>query len=172
MKKTLLITILTIAVLMLTVGGVYASSSTLGDDLYAKLSVYGMTSGDKVRVERFVKENNVTDEQASSILAKADEAVAIMKAANVTDVKELSKSDLEKVEKIAQEAASVVGATVTYKNNTAEVYKDGKLVATVVHSNGKLVYTGNQNYLVVFSVIAIALVVAGLTIVTKRNLAK
>lgn len=172
MRKTLLITILTIAILILTMGGVKASSSTLGDDLYTKLSVYGMTSGDKVRVERFVKENNVTDEQASSILAKADEAVAVMKAANVTDVKSLSKSDLDKVEKLAQEAASVVGATVVYKNNTAEVYKDGKLVATIAHHDGKLAYTGSKNYIVVSSVVAIALVATGLTLVTKKNLAK
>ena len=37
-----------------------ATTETLADDLYAKLSAYGMTEADKVKVERYLADNPVT----------------------------------------------------------------------------------------------------------------
>ena len=37
-----------------------------------------MTSADKVKIERYLKENPVTDAQANEILTKADEAIRLI----------------------------------------------------------------------------------------------
>ena len=91
MKKTLTIALLAIITIMALATGVNAAtSSTLADELYAKGSKYGMTSADKVKIERYLKENPVTDAQANEILAKADEAIAVMEKAGVTNYGKLA----------------------------------------------------------------------------------
>ena len=58
MKKTLTIALLAIITIMALATGVNAAtSSTLADELYAKGSKYRMTSADKVKIERYLKEN-------------------------------------------------------------------------------------------------------------------
>ena len=60
----------------------------------------------------------------------------------------------------ANEAASILGLTLTFKSGTVEVYKNGKLIETLgVNNSGKLVYTGNNTnaILVVSSIVAVAL---------------
>ena len=73
MKKTLSIIIL-VAMLVMALAGVAnaATTKTLADELYAKGQKYGMTSADKVKIERYLSENPVTDEQANALVAKAD----------------------------------------------------------------------------------------------------
>lgn len=171
MKKGLTIALAFVFVAMLALTQVSAAtSSTLANDLYAKLSGYGLTSADKVKIERYVADNTITDEQANTILAKADEAVEVMKNAGVTDVKKLSTSDLSKVESIAQSAANTVGLNLTFSSNSVKVYKDGKLIETVSSTDGKLAYTGNSvnKILAVSSVLVLALT-AGFVLKNKSS---
>lgn len=172
MKKTLTIVALMVIVTMLTISGVNAATSaTLADELYSKLSAYGATAADKVKVERYLADNAVTDAQADAILAKADEAIAVMKAEGVTDVTKLSAEAKNQVKTIAQSAASQAGLTLTFSQGKVEIYNAaGKLIETVTVSNtGKLAYTGNNvnTILVVSSVAIIALAVA---VVAKKSL--
>ena len=51
------------------------SSSSLANDLYALGAKYGVTSADKVKLERYLADNPVTDSQAEQIYAKAQEAL-------------------------------------------------------------------------------------------------
>ena len=98
MKKTLTIALLAIITIMALATGVNAAtSSTLADELYAKGSKYGMTSADKVKIERYLKENPVTDAQANEILTKADEAIAVMEKAGVTNYDKLTKAQKNEV---------------------------------------------------------------------------
>lgn len=163
MKKTLTIIALMMIITIISISGVYAAtSSTLADDLYTKLSVYGMTAADKVKVERYLTDNPVTDEQANSILAKADEAISVIKSEGVTDVTKLSAEGKKKIQLIAQSAASQIGLTLTFSKDKVEIYNaEGKLIETITLSNtGKLAYTGNNsNMLVVSSLAVIALAV-------------
>lgn len=169
MKK--LLTVLTLCVMLLMVVAPFvnaATTDTLADDLYAKLSAYGMTEADKVKVERYLADNPVTEEQANSILAKADEAIAVMDAEGTKDVRELSAEAKNQIKTIAQEAASIIGLTLVFNSGAVEVYKDGVLIETVtLADSGKLAYTGNSNVaLVVTSVAVIALVA---TVVLKKR---
>ena len=171
--RKLLTSVLLIVMLVMVVAPFVnaATSDTLADDLYAKLSAYGMTSADKVKVERYLADNEVTDEQASAILAKADEAIAIMDAEGTKDVRELSADAKAKIKAIAQETASTIGLTLVFTSGTVEVYKDGELIDTVTLSNsGKLAYTRN-NINVLLVVASVAVIALATTVVVRKRMA-
>ena len=72
MKKTLIVSILMSIILFVGASVVSAATTAaLADELYAKGQKYGMTTADKVRIERYLSENPVTDEQANQIMSKA-----------------------------------------------------------------------------------------------------
>lgn len=171
MKKILSIGILMIMALALLGGAVNAATTdTLANDLYELGAKYGMTSADKVKIERYLADNPVTEEQANKVMAKANEAVKIMEDNNATTLGQVKKEDREKLKTIANEAASVVDLSITFKPGTAEIYKDGKLIETVTMSNGKLAYTGN-NVNIVLVVSSVAIIALAAIIVARKKLA-
>ena len=163
MKKTLTIALLVVMAIMAFATVVNAATtSTLADELYSKGAKYGMTSADKVKIERYLAENKVTDAQADKILAKADEAIAVMEKAGVTSYSKLTDSQKSEIKSIATEAAKEVDLKLVFKTKSVAIYNaDGKLVETVSNTNGKLAYTGNTlNIALVASVISIVAVAA------------
>lgn len=170
MKKSLLISILTAVIVMACATLVNAATTaTLADELYAKGKKYGMTSADKVKVERYLSENTVTDEQANAIVAKADEAIAVMEAAGTTDYSKLTDAQKDQVKSIANSAADIIDVKLVFKKNTVEIYNNaGKLIETIGNNNGKLAYTGN-NVNVVLTTSVIAVIALAITVVTKRT---
>ncbi len=171
MKKSLLISILTAVIVMACATLVNAATTaTLADELYAKGKKYGMTSADKVKVERYLSENTVTDEQANAIVAKADEAIAVMEAAGTTDYRKLTDAQKDQVKSIANSAADIIDVKLVFKKNTVEIYNNaGKLIETIGNNNGKLAYTGN-NVNVVLTTSVIAVIALAITVATKRIL--
>lgn len=170
MKKSLLISILTAVIVMAyATFANAATTATLADELYSKGSKYGMTSADKVKIERYLSENTVTDEQANSIVAKADEAIAVMEAAGTTDYSKLTDAQKDKLKSIANSAAAIIDVKLVFKKNTVEIYDNaGKLIETIGQNNGKLAYTGN-NVNVVLTTSVIAIIALAITVATKRN---
>ena len=130
----------------------------------------GLTDANKVKIERYLTENPVTDAQAGAIMAKANELIALMEKAGVSDPANLSKADKEKFMKIAQEAADIVGLKLVFHPHSVDVYKDGKLIDTATLGD-KLAYTGNNINiaLVISSVAIIALATTGF--VAKKRFA-
>ena len=170
MKKTLAIVLLAIiAVMALATGVNAATSSTLADELYSKGAKYGMTSADKVKIERYLAENPVTDAQANELLAKADEAIAVMEKAGVTSYNKLTIAQKDEIKSIATEAAKKVDLKLVFKTKSVAIYNaDGKLVETVTNTNGKLAYTGNTvNVVLAVSVVA---VLAVATVVVRKRI--
>ena len=170
MKKSLIITILVAIIIMASATLVNATTtSTLADELYAKGSKYGMTTADKVKVERYLSENPVTEEQANAIIAKADEAIVVMESAGTTDYNKLTNAQKDQLKSIANSAASIVDVKLVFKKGTVERYDNkGKLIETVGQNNGKLAYTGN-NVNVVLTTSVIAIIALAITVVTKRT---
>ena len=169
MKKILTTTILMVIILMACATFVNAATTkTLADELYAKGKKYGMTTADKVKIERYLSENPVTEEQANSIVAKADEAVAVMENAGVTNYNELSTEKKNELKSIATSAANTIDVKLVFKKGSVEIYNNaGKLVETVGNNNGKLAYTGN-NVSVVLTTSVIAIIALAITVVSKR----
>lgn len=170
-NKMLAIALIVIMLMMTFATAVFATTSDeLGSKLYAKGKKYGMTSADKVKIERFLSENPVTDAEADAILAKADEAIAIVEESGVTDLSKLTTAQKNQLKEIAKSAAEIVNVTLVFKTSSVEIYKDGKLIETVTSNNGKLAYTGN-NVNVVLVVSAIAIIALATTVVAKKTFA-
>lgn len=129
----------------------------------------GISAGNRVKAERYLTENPVTDAQADAIIAKGNEIIALMNNAGVSDPSKLSKADKDKFMALAQQAADVIGLKLVFHANSVDVYKDGTLIDTVTLGN-KLVYTGNNvNVALVVSSVAIIALAAGF--VAKKRLA-
>ena len=170
MKKTLIVSILMSIILFVGASVVSAATTeTLADELYVKGKKYGMTTADKVRIERYLSENPVTDEQANQIMSKADEAVAVMENAGVTNYNKLTQDKKSELKTIAKETADIVGAKLVFKSGSVEIYDaNGKLIETVARNNGKLAYTGNNSVNVVLTVSVIAMIALAITVGGKK----
>lgn len=172
MKKIVtIISMLAILFTMVLANTVKATSSAeLPDKLYAMGSKYGVSASDKVKLERFLEDNPVTDEQADQLVAKAEEAVKVMENAGVTDVNKLTKEEKASLQNIAKEAASIVGVNLVFKSGAVEIYKNGKLIETITSGNNKLSYTGNSiNAVAIVSFVAIIALAIG--VFAKRRAA-
>lgn len=146
-----------------------ATTEELVDKIYSMGQEYGLTSSDKVRLERFLADNPVTEAEADSLIAKAEEAVAVMENAGATSVKELSQAEKNELQGIAKEAASIVGVNLVFKAGTVEIYKDGKLIESISNNYGKLAYTGNNiSTVAVVSLVAIFALAIGLVFARRR----
>ena len=170
MKKTLIVSILMSIILFVGASVVSAATTeTLADELYAKGKKYGMTTADKVRIERYLSENPVTDEQANQIMSKADEAVAVMENAGVTNYNKLTQDKKSELKTIAKETADIVDAKLVFKSGSVEIYDaNGKLIETVAQNNGKLAYTGNNSVNVVLTVSVIAMIALAIAVGGKK----
>ena len=170
MKKTLIVSILMSIILFVGASVVSAATTEkLADELYAKGKKYGMTTADKVRIERYLSENPVTDEQANQIMSKADEAVAVMENAVVTNYNKLTQDKKSELKAIAKETADIVDAKLVFKSGSVEIYDaNGKLIETVAQNNGKLAYTGNNSVNVVLTVSVIAMIALAITVGGKK----
>ena len=171
-NKLLAIALIVIMLMMTFATAVFATTSDeVGSKWYAKGKKYGMTSADKVKIERFLSENPVTDAEADAILAKADEAIAIVEESGVTDLSKLTTAQKNQLKEIAKSAAEIVNVTLVFKTSSVEIYKNGKLIETVTANNGKLAYTGNNlNMILVVSTISI--IALAITVAAKRTNAK
>lgn len=171
MKRTLTVVILFVMLVSLLATGVSAvSTDEMIEKVYNMAVPYGATSADKVKMERFFADNPITDEQADQIVAKAEEAVALMQSAGVTSVKDLTVDQKNQLKSIANEAASIVGVSLVFRAGTVEIYKDGKLVETLTSSTGTLAYTGNtMNIVLVVS--SIAIIALGTAVIARKRLA-
>ncbi len=159
MKKILTISLLFIMITMVIMTAVNAAtSSTLADQLYAIGQKYGMKASEKVKMERYLADNKLSDEKCNEILALANEADRIMKENGETDYTKLPTDIKAQLKSLANQAASVAGVTLTFSADGIDVYKDGKLIESVTESN-TLPYTGNNvnSILVVSSIAVVAL---------------
>ena len=148
---------------------VYTGNVDLPAVAYEKFAKYGMTEADKVKLERFFASYPVTDSEADALVAKADEAVAVMEKAGKTNYADLTNAQKDEIKKIANEAASIVKLTLKFENNKVEIYRNGKLLDVVTFRNGKLVYTGTNNIVLVVS--SIAIIALASVVVARKKLA-
>mgnify|MGYP001852181006 FL=1 len=174
MKRLATVTLLIVMVVAFLAGTVNAATeSELLEYLSQEFTVGGETvsisEADKVKIERYLNENEVTAEQADAVIAKVDEAVAVLEAAGETDITKLSQEDKNKLMGIANDAASVLGLSLSYdaSTKTLSVYKDGQLIeSTSITSSEELVQTGMTNY--VYIAILAVVVIAIAAVVIKR----
>ena len=134
---------------------------------------------DKVKVEKFFANNEMTDTQADQIKAIIDKGVALMNADGASEPNQLSsKAKKQELLSYAQEAAAVMGLTVSYDatEERLDIYKNGVLYDSLnwgVTESSKgstesaLVQTGSTNY--IYVVVAGIMLIAGIMLVVSRK---
>lgn len=169
MKKFLTVTVLFVMIALSCTSVKAMSSEELAEKLYSMGVKYGITAADKVRIERYLDENPVTETEANALVAKAEEAVKVMEDAGTTNYNKLTDAQKDVIKEKAKEAGQIVDATVVVKKNAVSIVKDGKVLVTIIKdSNGKLSYTGNKlNTTLVAS--AVAVIALSTAIVIKRR---
>lgn len=182
---------------MLTMCTTIVSATTnaeLPDQLMAIAEKYGATAADKIKIERYLSDYPVTEAEANDIVAKAKDAAAYMDSIGATSINQLTGEQKNVLKSKANAAAAVVGLTLSFKDNSVQVYKNGKLVevvsasattgtqnvtSTTGNSNSntststskgvaKLVYTGSNAYIIltIAGIVTIALVI--IAIIRKK----
>ena len=143
MKKLATITLLVVMLVAFLAGTVNAATESelleyLSKDFTVGGETVSISESDKVKIERYLNENEVTEEQADYVISKVDEAVAVLQSAGETDLTKLSREDKDSLISIANDAADELGLSLSYdaSSKTLSVYKDGKLVeSTNITSN-------------------------------------
>ena len=173
--KKLVVSILVSLIATLSISTIVnaASSSQVVSYLRAKGGAY-VTEANIVKLERYFKENPITASEGDALIAKIDNAKAIIDASGTTNLKNLTNEDKDKLKAVANEAAAIVGVSLTFNGDSVQIYKNGKLIDTI-SSTGKLAYTGNEiNYsIVAISAVAIIALATGAIFLRKKlNYAK
>lgn len=172
MKKVISLLILVVMILGVTTISQATTSSELANKIYEIGKPYGMTEDNRVRIERYLKENPVSDDVANQVVANAEKVAQIFKNRGVTDYSKLTNSDKDSIKSIANETASLLGLTLKFEAKRLYIYKNGELIETFRYDNSKLLYTGNSNGILIgSSIVAIALIAGITTIATRKKLA-
>lgn len=162
--KKVLTAMLLVAILLGCVSCVNAATE---DELLAAVSktytIAGkqvkIAEGDLVKVERYLSKYDILPENCDGIIERINKAVDTLNKAETMDPSKLDQSVKDEVLSLAQEAATLAGATLTYDAATgvASVYRNGELYdSATVESYFEFAHSGN-NYMayVVASVVAI-----------------
>jgi len=149
-----------------------AVNASANDDLLKELSKtytvggkeISISAADKVKIERYLADNPVTEAEKDTIISKVNAIVDIMNSENVSDPGKLSAAKKTEAMNLAKEAASAIDLKLVMdtNTNTIDVYNaEGKLLESAKIEQGKLSYTGNSSIVyVVVAIIAVAAVVA------------
>lgn len=171
MKKILTISLFFVIILSMFSGVARATTKAeIPDQIYSIASKYGAIPADKIKVERYIADIDLTDEQATAIIEKAKEIAAFLDEAGVTDPRKLNKEQIKKFKAMANEGASIAGFSLVFRYDDIEVYRNGKMVDTLRAPTSKsgsrsLVYTGSNGYIA----IAVGSVVALATVLIVRK---
>ena len=158
--------------------GVLSVNAMSESELEAKLTkqytvngvVYQATDNQKVLIKRYLDQYEVSSSDADFIAAKLDEALAVIKASGVKDVKNLSTADKNKIialvnevsTKTSVDAAIVKGYLVVYVpgTNKGDVFAKEE----VRPKNGDVVQTSSKATIAVAGLISIL----GIAVAVKK----
>ena len=176
MRKTLKVVLL-VAILVLCCATTVCA--TTNDELIAyatkKFNIngteVGLSAENARKVERYLKTYPVSSEEAGQIIDKIDAGVNLMRAENVTDPAKLPEGKRSELLSLAQQAAKIAGAELTYNSSdkAVTIYKDGEIFDQATTSSA-LVQTGNDNtYVVVAGASLVIIAVIGLAVYTVKR---
>lgn len=192
-KKSLMVIILIIVVIIgLAMLGTKSEATTekeLEEYMYQEHNFSGITyiirDTDKVKLQKFFKENDLTDEQATKIKNLIDEAINLMNEDGATEPNKVStKEKKTQLISYAKQAAAVMGLSASYDSTETrlDIYKDGVLLDSVpffwgviptedgtkvITTESKLAKTGSINY--EYIIIPGVVLVAGTIFIIARK---
>lgn len=167
MKKLFLMVIGVVALVSTNVSAM--SESELKAKLTKEYTINGETfkldASYVTQLERYLKENEISESDADYIASKIDEAVKIVEAGKATTIKELTKSEKDKLKALAADVSEKTDVKVTIaKGAVVTVYNTDGTVFTKVSDPIK--YTNDNTAIIIASV---ALAVIGGAVLVKKN---
>lgn len=128
-------------------------------------------------LRKYLQENPVTDSEADEIIAKLDQAKALIDNSGATSLSQLSDNIKAEVVSLIKSAGAIAGLqvevdtvneTVTIKDSNGNIIIPATSYSRLDNGNGKLVYTGNDNSVFVKSIVAIvAIAITGCVLKNK-----
>lgn len=169
MKKLFLMVIGVVALLSTNVNAM--SESELQAKLTKEYTINGasfkLDSSYVTQLERYLKENEISESDADYIASKIDEAVKIVEAGKATTIKELTKSEKDKLKALAADVSDKTEVKVTVeKGAVVTVYNTDGTVFTKVSD---LIKYTNDNTVAIIALGALA-VLGGIVLVKKNVL--
>jgi len=167
MKKLFLMVIGVVALLSTNVSAM--SESELQAKLTKEYIINGATfkldDSYVAQLERYLKENEISESDANYIASKIDEAVKVVESGKATTIKELTKSEKDKLKALAADISEKTDVKVTIaKGAVVTVYNTDGTVFTKVSDPIK--YTNDNTAIIVASV---ALAVIGGAVLVKKT---
>ena len=159
MKKIRNIVCLFVAMLLVGTLNVNAMSK---DELKAKLTkaytingaTFQATSDQKVEIERYLSQNDVSESDADYIASKIDEAIAIIERGNANSFEKLTKAEKNEIKALLKEVSNNTSVKVTAVKNGVKVYNLDGTVFTVVTAP-KVKYTDTYMIIALAGVVSI-----------------
>ena len=116
MKKIKIIVAMLIAIIIMGTANVFAATTNeLINEVYSIGSKYGLTNSDKVKIERYLRDNPVTEAEADKLIEKAKEIDSIMQKAGTTDITKLSEEDKSKNKRNSRRGSKYFKSYINYK---------------------------------------------------------
>lgn len=177
MKKVFKITLI-VAILLICCATVAHAATNSDVVSYLKKShtVAGKTvklsDANALKVDKYFSTYPVSSENADKIIAKVDEGIALMNAAGVSDPNKLPKAQKDKLLSIAQEAAQLAGATLTFNSTdkTIDIYVNGVLFDQISTKSGNtLVQTGADYSYIVYTIAAVAVIAVASVVIYRKK---
>lgn len=202
--KKLLSTMLVVVIAIFMLGTVSnaTTKNELKEYMTSEKGIAGsrliIRSADKVKLERFFADNEISDEQAGEIKNLIDQAISYMTEDGADQPNEMSTpAKRQELIGYAQQAAKVLGLTVSYDatETRLDIYRDGEFIDSLYwgvlveettptkggeKANGSkavkgttepsLAKTGSTNY--GYAIAAGVILIAGITLVVARKKGK
>lgn len=169
MKKLFLMVIGVVALVSTNVSAMSESElqAKLTKDYTINGATFKLEDSYVAQLERYLKENEISESDADYIASKIDEAVKIVEAGKATTIKELTKSEKDKLKALAADVSDKTEVKVTVeKGAVVTVYNTDGTVFTKVSDPIK--YT-NDNTVAIIALGALA-VLGGIVLVKKNVL--
>lgn len=125
-----------------------------------------------IQAENYLKNNEITEEQASNIQTQIRKADEIMKAANTKDASELNEKDIQNVLQAVKDAGKVIDLdiNVTRKSNgnVSVVTKDSTGKVIVEFSTAEVKQTGINNTILAIGGVLFLMAAGSFFVIRKR----
>lgn len=131
-------------------------------------SEFKLSEGDLLRLERYLNEYDISSDNIDKIIVEVDNIVELLNNCGVSNPTKLNKENAKKLFNMAQNAAKLAGASLTYDatNKVISIYRDAKLFDVVPINQYKLAQTGGNN--TIYYVISGLFLISGITILYRK----
>ena len=160
-----------IAVLFLGFTNVYAKTEKeLQDMLTQTITVgkgkYALSDGDKVLVERYFNQNEVSEADCDYIAERVNQAISIIQGEGHVDFKNLSKTAKDKLKALVAEISANTSVKATVTKNSVIVYNSDDTHVEVTHL---VKQTGSEtSKIAIIASISVLIVAVGTCLVIKQ----